>query len=108
MTSARRGRDVIRLAMISTVLSLSLIATASSQQQIFASYVCDDGTSISAVFFPKEKNLRMQMSGRSYSLPQRLSADGGRYAKGGVSFWVKGQQATLKRPKTKTTICRAQ
>jgi len=48
------------------------------------------------------------MSGRSYSLPQRLSADGGRYAKSGVSFWVKGQQATLKRPKTKPTICRAQ
>ena len=50
--------------------------------------------------FRKEKNMRMQMSGKSYSLPQRLSADGGRYAKSGVSFWVKGQQATLKRPKS--------
>lgn len=99
---------MIRLMMVTTIMSLSMIAQASSQQQIFASYVCDDGTPISAVFFPKEKNLRMQMSGKSYSLPQRLSADGGRYAKSGVSFWVKGQQATLKRPKVKPTICRAQ
>ena len=99
---------MIRLMMISTMMSLSMIAAASSQQQIFASYVCDDGTPLSVVFFPKEKNLRMQMSGKSYSLPQRLSADGGRYAKGGVSFWVKGQQATLKRRKVKPTICRAQ
>ncbi len=114
MTFARRGRDVIRLAMVSTALFLVLFlallagAPAQAQQQIFASYACDDGTPLSVVFFPKEKNLRMQMAGKSYSLPQRLSADGGRYAKSGVSFWVKGQQATLKRPKVKSTICRTQ
>lgn len=100
--------DLVSKILVSTILSLSLISAASAQQSIFATYACDDGTPLSVVFFPKEKNLRMQMSGRSYSLPQRLSADGGRYAKSGVSFWVKGQQATLKRPKTKPTICRAQ
>ena len=94
--------------MISTVMSLSMIAAASSQQQIFVSYLCDDGTPLSVVFFPKEKNMRMQMSGRAFSLPQRLSASGARYAKGGVSFWVKGQQATLKRRKVASTICRVQ
>ena len=100
--------DLVSKISVSTILSLSLISAASSQEQIFATYSCDDGTLLSVVFFPKEKNLRMQMSGRSYSLPQRLSADGGRYAKSGVSFWIKGQQATLKRPKTKPTVCRAQ
>lgn len=99
---------MIRSVVAFTIFSLAIVPNAWSQQQIFASYVCDDGTPLSVVFFPKEKNMRMQMSGKSYSLPQRLSADGGRYAKSGVSFWVKGQQATLKRPKTKSTICRAQ
>ena len=99
-----------RFVLVSAILSLSLLAAQPlrAQQQIFASYVCDDGTPLSVVFFPKEKNMRMHMSGRSYSLPQRLSADGGRYAKSGVSFWVKGQQATLKRPKVKATVCRTQ
>jgi membrane-bound inhibitor of C-type lysozyme len=108
MTTARRGRDVIRFALLSTILSLLMLASTPSHAQLFVSYVCDDGTPISAAFFPKEKNVRLQMSGKSFSLPQRLSADGGRYAKGGVSFWVKGQQATLKRRKVKPTVCRAQ
>jgi membrane-bound inhibitor of C-type lysozyme len=113
MTAARRGRDVIRFGIVSTILSVAIffvvmLAAMPSRAQIFASYLCDDGTQVSAAFFPKEKNMRMQMAGRSYSLPQRLSADGGRYAKGRVSFWIKGQQATLKRPRVKATICRAQ
>ncbi len=99
---------MIRFAIVSTLMFLTALAASPSHAQIFASYVCDDGTPVSVVFFPKEKNLRMQLDGKALSLPQRLSADGGRYAKSGVSFWVKGQQATLKRPKTKTTICRTQ
>lgn len=95
-----------RFALVSTMFLA--LASTSSRAQVFASYVCDDGTQVSAAFFPKEKNVRLQMTGKAYSLPQRLSADGGRYSKGGVSFWVKGQQATLKRRKVKTTICRAQ
>jgi membrane-bound inhibitor of C-type lysozyme len=50
----------------------------------------------------------MQLSGKALALPQRLAASGARYAKGGVSFWIKGQQATLKQPKRKATICHAQ
>ena len=104
---------MIRFGIVSTILSVAIFsvvmfAATPSRAQIFVSYVCDDGTPLSVVFFPKEKNMRMQMAGRAYSLPQRLSADGGRYAKGRVSFWVKGQQATLKRPKVKATTCRAQ
>ncbi len=97
------------LALLSfAMLSSAIVASTPSRAQVFASYVCDDGTQVSAAFFPKEKNVRMQVGGRTFSLPQRLSADGGRYAKAGVSFWVKGQQATLKRPKMKNTICRTQ
>ena len=33
--------------------------------------------------------------GRELSLPQVLSADGGRYANAGIEFWIKGQSATL-------------
>ncbi len=97
-----------RFGIVLVTISVSWLAATPSRAQVFASYLCDDGTQISAAFFPKEKNMRMQMSGKAFSLPQRLSADGGRYAKGGVSFWVKGQQATLKRPRVKSTICRTQ
>lgn len=84
---------------------IALFATP-SPAQTFVSYLCADGTRISAVFFKGERNMRMQLDGRALSLPQRLAASGARYAKGGVSFWIKGQEATLKRPRQKATLCK--
>jgi membrane-bound inhibitor of C-type lysozyme len=76
--------------------------------QIFANYVCADGSQVAAAFFPQERNVRLQLDGKSVSLPQRLSGSGARYAKGGTTFWIKGQDATLKRPKKKSTLCKTQ
>ena len=88
--------------------AMLLMASAPAQAQTFFRYLCDDGTPVVAAFYPQDKSARIQLDGKSLTLPQRLSADGGRYAKGGVSFWIKGQQATLKRPKTKPTTCKTQ
>ena len=34
-------------------------------------------------------------TGRELTLPQVMSADGGRYANAGIEFWIKGRSATL-------------
>ena len=90
---------------IGAILWLTLAAQPAGAQT-FVSYLCADGTRISALFLKGERNMRMQLDGRALSLPQRLAASGARYAKGGVSFWVKGQEATLKRPRQKATLCK--
>ena len=87
---------------------LLLWATAAHAQVIFVSYECADGTPVSAAFYKGDNRMRLQFDGHAYALPQRLSASGARYAKSGVSFWIKGQEATLKRPKRKATLCKAQ
>jgi membrane-bound inhibitor of C-type lysozyme len=87
---------------------MALTASHPAQAQTFVHYLCADGTPVVAAFYKNDKTARIQVDGKALALPQRLSADGGRYAKGGVSFWIKGQQATLKRPKTKPTICKVQ
>jgi len=92
---------------IGAVLGLVLFST-STQAQTFVAYTCADGSNISAAFYKGEKRMHMQLSGRSLVLPQRLSGSGARYAKGGVSFWIKGQEATLKRPKKQAILCKAQ
>jgi membrane-bound inhibitor of C-type lysozyme len=94
----------IRIGM---VLLLMLFA-GSARAQTFVSYTCADGSNISAAFYKGEKRMHMQLDGRAVVLPQRLAASGARYAKSGVSFWIKGLDATLRRPKTKATLCRAQ
>lgn len=77
-------------------------------QTTFVSYVCADGTQAVAAFFQGDNRVRLQFDTHAYTLPQRLSASGARYAKSGVSFWIKGQEARLKRPKRKATQCKAQ
>jgi membrane-bound inhibitor of C-type lysozyme len=92
---------------IGLILLLLLFATSAQAQVIFVSYGCADGTQVSAAFYKGDNRARLQFGGHAYALPQRLSASGARYAKSGVSFWIKGQEATLRRPKMKATRCKA-
>ena len=92
---------------IGICLLLGLCTTAAQAQVIFVSYECADGTPVSAAFYKGDNRMRVQFDGHAYALPQRLSASGARYAKSGVSFWIKGQEATLRRPKRKATLCKA-
>jgi membrane-bound inhibitor of C-type lysozyme len=96
---------MMRIGLVALPL---LCAAPAHAQVIFVSYVCADGTPVSAAFYKGDNRMRLQFDGHAYTLPQRLSASGARYAKSGVSFWIKGQEATLKRPKRKTTLCKAQ
>lgn len=109
----RNGFDISvylksRRCHVGLTVAALLTASLPAQAQTFVRYLCDDGTPVVAAFFKNDKTARIQLDGKALALPQRLSADGGRYAKGGVSFWIKGQQATLKRPKTKPTVCKVQ
>jgi membrane-bound inhibitor of C-type lysozyme len=86
----------------------TLLTTSAYAQVIFVNYQCADGTQAVAAFYQGDNRVRLQVDGQAHTLPQRLSASGARYSKSGVSLWVKGQEATLKRPKTKATLCKAQ
>ncbi len=88
----------------------ALLAQPVSAAKIKANYRCDDGTRLIATFKtpasgPGSLTLKFPSSGKKIVLPQKMSADGGRYAAKSVQFWVKGQKATLTR-RGHDTICR--
>lgn len=64
-----------------------------------AHYRCSGGTKLTAQFSPPSAapgSVALTFdTGRKLTLPQALSADGGRYASAGVEFWIKGRSATL-------------
>jgi membrane-bound inhibitor of C-type lysozyme len=73
-------------------------------------YTCADGTKLQAIFSPPSTSMgsvKLVYAGSSTetTLPQALSADGGRYMQGDVEFWIKGEGATLTRA-GKSTTCR--
>lgn len=65
--------------------------------QTFVNHRCADGTPLAAAFVDGERAARVQLDGKSMTLQQRISASGARFAKSGVTFWINGQSAMLKR-----------
>ena len=83
---------------------------ADAQEPRSVHYTCVDGTRLQATFSPASTSMgsvRLVYAGSSTetTLPQALSADGGRYTQGDVEFWIKGKGATLTRA-GKSTTCR--
>lgn len=83
------------LASMAAVLTIGAPAYAAE-----ARYACSGGGKLTARFSPPgsakgEVAALIFDTGRKLTLPQVMSADGGRYANGGVEFWIKGRSATL-------------
>lgn len=97
--------------MIMMTLSLAgAAAGALAQDAKPVHYTCMDGTKLQATFAPPSTSLgsvKLVYAGSATetTLPQALSADGGRYTQGEVEFWIKGNGATLTRA-GKVTTCR--
>lgn len=72
-----------------------------------ATYKCQDGARLMATFVDGASGsggVELAFSGgETINVPQAPSADGGRYAGGGVEFWIKGRSATLTRAGRATT-----
>src|SRR5687768_13492477 len=99
----------IARVLISIVTETMTFGAAAAAPKAVA-YTCSDGTRLQATFSPPSSSLGsvklvFARPSAELTLPQALSADGGRYAQGDVEFWIKGQGATLTR-EGKQTTCR--
>jgi membrane-bound inhibitor of C-type lysozyme len=95
------------------VIPLFLVSAAGAVAQAprLVHYTCLDGTKLQATFLAPSTSVgsvKLVYAGSSTetTLPQALSADGGRYMRGDVEFWIEGNEATLTRA-CKSTTCRA-
>jgi len=96
-----------KITMMALLLA-GAAAGAAAQDPKPVHYTCADGTKLQAMFSPPSTSLgsvKLIDAGSSTetTLPQALSADGGRYTQGEVEFWIKGNGATLTRAGKPTT-----
>lgn len=82
--------------------TIAFMAAGTTAHATSARYECSGGTVLSARFSPPATTpgqvvLTINGAQRQIVLPQVMSADGGRYAKGKTEFWIKGRDATLTR-----------
>jgi membrane-bound inhibitor of C-type lysozyme len=79
--------------LLLTATSLSVPA----QSQSYVHYECDGGTAFELALFEGTKAAFLQLDGKSIRLPQSVSITGTRYRRDGITVWVKGERATLRR-----------
>ena len=105
-----RSTPPLGRALLTALFLVSTAHAAVAQDPKPVHYTCADGTKLQAMFSPPGTSLgsvKLVDAGSSTetTLPQALSADGGRYMQGDVEFWIKGKEATLTRAGQATT-CR--
>jgi len=91
---------------VAAVAALAISGTGAQATE--AQYECSGGTRLTAQFSPPgmakgQVELTFDGSGQKITLPQVISADGGRYANDSIEFWIKGQSATLTRDGNRET-----
>jgi membrane-bound inhibitor of C-type lysozyme len=84
-----------RALLSATLLAVALSAPARAQSYVH--YDCDGGAHFELATFPDTKAAFLQLDGKSIRLPQFVSVTGTRYRKDGITVWIKGDRATLRR-----------
>ncbi len=89
------GRRIVQpLAGLAALIAVVSGGTALADTTV--SYRCADGEALTATFVMTPAAATLAFTdGRTLTLPQGVSADGGRYAEGADEFWIKGEGATL-------------
>ena len=78
-------------------LVLAMAPGGAAQAQTYVHYECEGGTSFELALFEGTKAAFLQVDGKSIKLPQSVSITGTRYRKDGITIWIKGDRATLRR-----------
>ena len=84
-----------RIAAAALAALAALAAPAGAQS--FVHYECEGGSHFDLALFTDTKAAFLQLDGRSVRLPQFVSLTGTRYRKDGITVWVNGDRATLRR-----------
>jgi membrane-bound inhibitor of C-type lysozyme len=105
-----RSTHPLGQALLTALFLVGAAHAAVTQYPTPVHYTCADGTKLQAIFSPPNTSMgsvKLVYAGSSTetTLPQALSADGGRYMQGEIEFWIKGEGATLTRV-GKSTTCR--
>jgi membrane-bound inhibitor of C-type lysozyme len=68
-----------------------------ARAQSYTHYECEGGAHFELTRFSGTKAAFLQLDGKSIRLPQSVSITGTRYRKDGITVWVNGERATLRR-----------
>ena len=88
----------MRAVWNAAAVAVFVVAATPAHSQAFTAYQCQDGAQFQAAIFPRENKVYLQLDGHAVQLPKKIAYTGERYARGGITFWVRGNgRTTIKR-----------
>jgi membrane-bound inhibitor of C-type lysozyme len=87
----------MRALAIMVAAAGSMAFAACAQAQTYLHYECAGGTAFELAVYPDKQAAFLQVDGKSLRLPKFVSVTGTRYRGYGITVWVKGDRATLRR-----------
>jgi len=93
--------------LLAGVMSALVGFSVPAPAQTYRHYTCRDGAQFELALFPGTKEAFVQLDGKALRLARFLSITGTRYRGRGITIWIKGDRATLRRA-GKRVECRVQ
>ena len=97
----KRLRTAIK-RLLAVLAAGSIFVPGAAPAETYLSYRCENGAQFEVTLFPETKAAYVQLDGKSLMLPKFVSITGARYRKNGVTFWFRGERATLRRAGVRT------
>jgi membrane-bound inhibitor of C-type lysozyme len=92
----RARRSARRIALVLTVAGAMSLAVP-ARSETYYSYRCANGAQFEVTLFPDTRAAYIQLDGKAMMLPKSFSITGTRYRRAGVTFWFRGERATIRR-----------
>jgi membrane-bound inhibitor of C-type lysozyme len=68
-----------------------------ARSETYYFYRCENGAQFEVALFPDRRAAYIQLDGRAMVLPKFFSITGSRYRRAGITFWFRGERATIRR-----------
>jgi membrane-bound inhibitor of C-type lysozyme len=94
MRCASRSARAVRLVL---AVAGTMWLAAPAQSETYYLYRCANGAEFEVALFADTRAAYIQLDGRAITLPKSFSVTGTRYRKAGVTFWFRGERATIRR-----------
>jgi membrane-bound inhibitor of C-type lysozyme len=91
------GRGASTRAALVLATAAAMLPAVPAQSETYYFYHCENGAQFEVALFPGTRAAYVQLDGRAMTLPKFFSITGTRYRKDGVTFWFRGERATIRR-----------
>ena len=100
--TVRRGRRWHQRALPPLAAAAVLALAGPAHSETYHFYRCENGAQFEVTTFADSRAAYLQLDGKSVTLPKFFSITGTRYRRAGVTFWFRGERATIRRGGVRT------